>query len=660
MAEAAGLPRAIGDWRLRQIPSGVWLSSRTGQVPVAVLGLVQEPGRLALVVDAESPGEQTDRVLGELFSSLSRSGLTSVRLVLPFGADRYGPAASGAYGLDVMAVDGPLTVTPHGYALAMSDGADERWDLPQWWRFLPGGEAIPAGLLSPSPPWERELAGLPELVAPGVAVHRVPAGLALYLPDASPGQIAAAHAVWPDPERITIVADGTGAQGDVLYDALASVLLLVPGAVAHGVRLWWPRAGADPASPALHELARLGGVELIAPSADVSVVDGSCGLCHGPVGVAPWVRFTGNPPGQPMEALYPVPGWQRALDQADLTGLAAGLAAERVTAGLCVYRRESAEPGRASRGLAATARSVIPDPVRAMIIAAGDAGSPAARRDLEAVLDRLPAEATQSLRIVLSGAGAGGAQSYAQILANTMGSHIIAPGGVWTATPDGRLRAVAADQTPGADGWQELFPRHPRGAAPTDQAGGDIALPPDPPATPASPATTASPATPANHASHTTPVSPATHASTANPATPANLASTVTTASPVTTASHTNAAATASHTNAAATDNLATHATPDNPATPAAPDNLATPASPATPDNPASPATRANTANPVVLDNPDNSDNLASPADPASPATPDSPANSATPANPARPATPHNPASPANTAAPAIPPANLD
>jgi hypothetical protein len=487
LAEAAGLPRAIGDWRLRQIPSGVWLSSRARQVPMAVLALTGEPDRVTVVVDAESPGEHTDQVLGELFSGLTRSGLTSVRLVLPRGADRYGLAASRAYGLDVMAADGPVTVTPHGYALARSHGTDELGDLPQWWRFLPGGEAIPAGLLAPSPAWERELAWIPGRVDPGVAVARVPAGLALCLPDASAGQIAAAHAVWPDPERITIVADGTGTQGDVLHDAVAAVLVLLPGAVADGVRLWWPHAGADPASPALHELARICGVDLIAPSADVSVADGSCGLCHGPAGVAPWVRFTGNPPGQPMEPLYPVPGWQRALDHADLGWLPTGLAAERVPAGLCVYRPESPQPGPASGSLAATAPRIIPDPERATIIAAGDAASPAARQDLEAVLDRLPAQATRSLRIVLSGAGAGGAQSYAQTLANTTGSHIIAPTGTWTATPDGRLRAAAPDQPQGTDDWQEFFRQQLRDATPTKRADRDVVPAPDPPANPAPP-----------------------------------------------------------------------------------------------------------------------------------------------------------------------------
>jgi len=444
-------------WQAKEIPAGMWLSRRTGHVPRAVLALTPEQDRVTLVVDADGPGQDTDQVLGEVFARLSSARRSSVRLVLPSGARRYGPAASRAYGFDIMAVRGPLIITPHGYVLAADPGRLERQEEQQWWRFLPSGDAIPAGILAPSPAWERELSGIPDRVAARVAVYRVQAGLALHPPGESDEMIAAARSVWPDPERVTIVAGGTGVQHDLLHDALAGLLPLLAEGAVPGVRLWWPRAGADAASAALHELARRAGIELIAPSADVSVMAGCCGLCHGAGGVAPWIRFTGSPPGQPMGPLYPVPSWQRALGQADLSGLAPGLIAEQVAAGLAVYRKESDDRGQPQRGLAATARSIIPDPAQASIIAAGDADSPAARQDLEAVLQRLPGEATPSLRIVLSGAGAGGRQSYAQSLADAMGSRISAPTAAWTATPDGRLRAVPDGQRAGA-GWQHFSP----------------------------------------------------------------------------------------------------------------------------------------------------------------------------------------------------------
>jgi hypothetical protein len=56
-------------------------------------------------------------------------------------------------------------------------------------------------------------------------------------------------------------------------------------------------------------------------------------------------------------------------------------------------------------------------------------------------------------------AGARGDQSYAQMLADTMDSHIVAPSGAWTATPDGWLRAIVADRLEAVDGWPEFSPR---------------------------------------------------------------------------------------------------------------------------------------------------------------------------------------------------------
>jgi hypothetical protein len=459
-----------GGWQTHPIRAGLWVS-RHGRIPSPVLGLAAEPDRVTVVVDAEGPDSETDQAVREVFAKLSTGGQSAVRLALPGGASRYGPAGSRAYGLDLIAAEGPLIVTPHAYALAApaDPGPGEQ---PQWRRFLPGGGTIPAGLLGPSPAWEQELtASAPDRVGPGVAVHRVRSGLALLTGHgAGSGQLAAAHRVWPDPERMTVVADGSGAQREVLSDALTALLLALPAAAAPSVRLWWPRAGADPNDPGLHEIARECGVGLVAPSADLALVSACCGLCHGPGGAAPWFRFTGHPPAQPMEPLYPAPGWQRALGEADLASLPPGLSADRVPAGLAVYREEPGDRGQPYRGLSATAHSVIPDPERACVISGGTAQSPAARQDLEAVLERLPREATRRLRIVLSGAGvaAGSEPCYAQVLAEKLRSDIIAPTGAWTATPDGRLRAAAA----GAGGWQEFRPgRKPRAyPAPSDPA----------------------------------------------------------------------------------------------------------------------------------------------------------------------------------------------
>src|SRR5258708_2674603 len=84
-----------------------------------------------------------------------------------------------------------------------------------------------------------------------------------------PGSPREADAVWPDPERVTIVADGSGPLG-LQLDILARLLPLLPLGATDGVRLCWPRAGAGAAVPALQELAAIWSTDLIAPAADIS------------------------------------------------------------------------------------------------------------------------------------------------------------------------------------------------------------------------------------------------------------------------------------------------------------------------------------------------------------------------------------------------------
>jgi hypothetical protein len=450
---------AISGWQLQEIPSGVWLSRGSAPVPARVLALPPEPQRCTVAVGAPGPGADMDQALSRLLGWLGVAGLASVRLLLSGGAARYGRAAARAYGLNIVAVEGQVLITPHGYVLARPADADHPVAPPQWRRFLPSGDVRPAGVLSPSPAWEGELAaGYPGRVTGAVAVHRVQAGLALIPPGADPARIAAAQAVWPDPARITVVAEGTGREEDLLLDAVTDLLAQLPDGVTRSVRLWWPRAGSDPHSPALHGMASRCAGEVIAPAADVSIADGCCGICHGPLGAAPWVRFTGTPPGQAMGPLYPTPGWELALSEVDLTGLPADLVAERIPAGLCVYRAGQGRPGQSAPGLAATARRVLPDPVRATVIADGTAGNEESRQAVEAVLGRLAPGARQSLRVVLSGAAGGGPDCYAQHLADALRGEMIAPTGGWTATPDGRLRAIRAESAAQPDGWRTFLP----------------------------------------------------------------------------------------------------------------------------------------------------------------------------------------------------------
>jgi len=460
----AELPATIDDWSLTQITAGWWLSASTGDVPADVLALAAEPGRPSVVVDADGPGPRTDQLLTELFPALASAGLDAVRLVLPAAADRYAAAASRACGLDIIAAEAAVTITPHGYALVRSTTPAGPGALPQWRRCLPTGRQSAAGVLSPSPAWEDGLtASLTAELGHHATVRRVPAGLALQLPGPDAGFVRAAYAVWPDPERITIVADGA-APHEMLLASLMTLLPRLALADSDGVRLYWPRAGAGAAGPALRELAKRCGADLIAPAANVSASGGSGAVCHGPVGAAPWLQFTQDGGTHVMGSLYPTPAWERALAETDLSGVGGGLVIEHVAAGLCVHRPEAAE-----RGLAATARSVIPDPARATIIASADARTEAIRQDVETVLGRLPAAAARKLCLVLAGAGAGGQGSYAQFLADTFGTRVLAPVGRWTATPDGRLRAFPAATGAGAPGgeaqaWHEFSPRRVPGA----------------------------------------------------------------------------------------------------------------------------------------------------------------------------------------------------
>jgi len=449
-----------------RISAGLWLSTAAGEVPPAVLALMAEPGRPSLVVDAAGPDQRTDELIGQLFPVLS-SGSRAVRLVLSAAADRYA-AAARANGLDLIAAEAAVAITPYGYAVVRSAEPVSSERLPQWRRCLAGADQSAAGVLSPSPDWERQLAGRPlAVLGRDITVRRVPAGLVLDLAGPDAGAAQAADAVWPDPERVTIVIGGAG-QRSVLRDALADLLPLLPLGATDGVRLFWPRAGAG-AGPALQALATNAGTDLIAPAADVSI-SGFGGVCHGPAGAAPWLRFTSQGDVQVLGSLYPVPAWELGLAEADLSGLPGTLRIEHIAAGLCICW-----PGPAQRGLLATARSIIPDPSQATIVIGGAVRDHDVRRDVESVLGRLPAAAARRLRILLADAGSRGQDSYAQFLADTFGGQVAAPPGRWTATPDGRVRALpsvaAGPGTPAAT-WQQFWPRNDHAAPPSPAPAG--------------------------------------------------------------------------------------------------------------------------------------------------------------------------------------------
>lgn len=452
-ADPGGLPPALAGWSLIPIGAGLWASATGRSAPAEAQGLTAEPGRVALVVDARRPDQRTDALIAQLLPRLAGEG-RSVRLVLAGGADRYVGMAQ-ACRTEILAAEAGVVLTPHGYAVVRPGGPARLERPPQWRRCLPQGGQGPAGMLAPSPAWDQQLAaGLPAPPALRLAVRRVPAGLLLGDGSAGPAGLEASS-VWPDLDRVTVVI-GAGTGHADACGALAELLPLLPGDATDGIRLYWPRAAAGEGGSRLSELAARCGSDLIAPVADVSP-SGCGGVCHGPMGAAPWLRFTSRGDVQVLGSLYPEPGWERALAAADF----ARLGVEQVAAGLCVSR-----PGPGARGLTATARSIIPAPSGPVVVAGGDAGDPGVRRDVTDVLGRLPAGGVPRLRLLLTGAGAGGSDAWAQALADEFGFVIAAPAGRWTASPDGFVRAlpVTGSASPAAAGeaadpWRHFQPR---------------------------------------------------------------------------------------------------------------------------------------------------------------------------------------------------------
>jgi hypothetical protein len=450
LEDSDGLPEAVAGWSVTRIPAGLWLSATDRSVSPDALALKAEPGRAALVIDAPGPDQHTDALMAELLPMLARRG-RSVRIVLS-AADRY-TDLSWAYGLEFLVAETAVTLTPHGYAVVRSPGLMPQGRLPQWRRCLPGGDQQPAGVLAPSPPWEQQLDVSP-MAPPGqrLTVRRVPAGLVLGTDPRDSLAAQVAGSVWPDPDRVTVVI-GEAVEPGAALDGLAELLPLLPLRSSDGVRLHWPRAASGDTGAALGELAVRCGTDLIAPAADVSVT-GYGGVCHGPAGAAPWLLFSRRGDAQVLSSLYPEPGWEDVLAGADFSDLDV----DQVAAGLCVC-----PPGPAARGLAATARSILPALAGPTIIVGGDAGNSHVRQDVETVLGRIPARALRVVRILLTGAAAGGHDSYAQFLADTFGFKVAAPAGRWTASPGGVVRVLpvaspaGSGEVPGP--WLSFAPR---------------------------------------------------------------------------------------------------------------------------------------------------------------------------------------------------------
>jgi hypothetical protein len=116
--------------------------------------------------------------------------------VLSAGAGRYAAAAARAFGRDLIAAPDEVPITPHGYAVVRPADPARTGPAPQWRRCLWADSDEPAGILAPSPDWERPLtAGLAVDLGRHLALRRVPAGIALEPPDPQAALVAAANSV---------------------------------------------------------------------------------------------------------------------------------------------------------------------------------------------------------------------------------------------------------------------------------------------------------------------------------------------------------------------------------------------------------------------------------------------------------------------------------
>jgi hypothetical protein len=130
----------VAGWSVAEVATGLWLSATGRPAPADVAALAPEPGRLGLVVDAPVPDHRTDELIAQLFPLLAagRPPGRGVRLILAAGADRYAAPARAA-GLDLIAAEGAVAITPHGYAVVRSaapaPGGPAAARLPQWRRW---------------------------------------------------------------------------------------------------------------------------------------------------------------------------------------------------------------------------------------------------------------------------------------------------------------------------------------------------------------------------------------------------------------------------------------------------------------------------------------------------------------------------------------------
>lgn len=218
--------------------------------PDSVESLRLDPRAHAVVVVGTVVGDdELDDLVAALEpvrGKLLRSGASLLHLVMAYGAldTETDPSAARRlcerWGVDVVAPSGAAVLVPGG-TLFSPDGPSGEGG---WWFFSPGHVPKRLGARYPTPPWERAVERLQDVVAEGHVAQQVPAGLLLQPAEAPAEDVDALRFAVPVDPAGPAVLVGVSGSSPVSSDAVASVLAALPGPIRRTTTLL-PGDGRD-------------------------------------------------------------------------------------------------------------------------------------------------------------------------------------------------------------------------------------------------------------------------------------------------------------------------------------------------------------------------------------------------------------------------------
>ncbi|MBY8886983.1 hypothetical protein K7472_19280 [Streptomyces sp. PTM05] len=449
-----GVPAPKAPWKAGLIPAGVWLYRGTPSVRDAtfVAQIPADQERLAVVVAGMGPDPDTFDAMARVLSVLPEDCPRAVRIFLPSIGPVEGRAFAREHQLDLVAPSGPLRgtggITYVSGPPEMTSGAF--W---QWYRVSPGRAVQSVGALYPTPTWETALTRHDHLAESLPAVlNRVPAGYAMRPLGAPSSRFAAfAARVPPAADRLQVVVDGRGLD-PLLLAACTQLLSALPPEATHQVQLDWPYAGVRESTEQLEELASLLDAPVYAPAAALDFHANGRDLLavHDDGGLGHWVRFSPTVSPQPHGPLSPPPAWGRALravldttpDDSPLASAPAGL-----------HMRIPSRPD-----VDRAAAALPPDRDGMTVLADGDATCEEDQQRVLSVLETLPPELLQNLRVVMTFATVWhrGGPPFGQLIADRLRRRVlVADAASVVSTECGGAEA----QRLGEPSWNRYLPR---------------------------------------------------------------------------------------------------------------------------------------------------------------------------------------------------------